>query len=100
MTLSILLTVKRNQRGDDRLYVTKANPGYKLLMGLYKNNTEHDVDVPISIQGVQGVVLVADECVKIGKYVKLRTIFLCSQQITLIVLQISGITDHWIACGR
>lgn len=33
------------------------------------NDTAHDTDVPISIQGVQGVVLVADECVEIGKYV-------------------------------
>lgn len=85
-----MLTVKRNQRGDDRLYVTKANPGYKLLKGLYKNNTAHDVDVPISIQGVQGVVLVADECVEIGKCV-----YSCAEYLMTSTNNINCIADLW-----
>lgn len=59
--------VKRNQRGDDKLYVSPSNKGYKFVKGLYDNKTKLDTDVPILIDGVQGTILVADECIKPGK---------------------------------
>lgn len=52
------------------MYVGPANKGYKLIDGLYKNKTEKDFEVAISIDGVQGTVLIADECVAVGKYVQ------------------------------
>lgn len=64
-----MFTVKRNQRGDDKMYVGPENKGYKLVHGLYKNKTEKTMEIAISIDGVQGMILIADESVAIGKYV-------------------------------
>lgn len=63
----ILNLVKRNQRGDDKLYMAPSNKGYKFLKGLYDNKTSPDDDVLISIDGIQGTILYADECIKPGK---------------------------------
>lgn len=51
------------------MYVGPENKGYKLLHGLYKNKTEKTLEVAISIDGVQGMVLIAEECIAIGEYV-------------------------------
>lgn len=51
------------------MYVGPENKGYKLLHGLYKEKTEKTLEVAISIDGVQGMVLIAEECVAIGEYV-------------------------------
>lgn len=48
-----------------------SNKGYKYLKGLYDNKTSPDDAVPISIDGVQGTIYYADECIKPGKYVGL-----------------------------
>lgn len=60
-----LLIVKRNQRGDDKLYVGPGNSGFALIKELYKNKT-HKTEVPILVDGVQGTILTAEECVPVG----------------------------------
>lgn len=60
------VSVKRNQRGDDRMYVSSSNPNYKKVYALYKNKSDADVELPILIDGVQGHILTADECVPKG----------------------------------
>lgn len=62
-----MFAVKRNQRGDDKMYIGPENKGYKLVHGLYKNKTQKSLEVAISIDGVQGMILIADECVSVGK---------------------------------
>lgn len=57
------------------MYVGPDNKGYKLLHGLYKNKTEKTLEVAISIDGVQGMVLIAEECVSIGEYVNPTVFF-------------------------
>lgn len=63
------LVVRRNQRGDDKLYVGPANQGYAQMTALYKKAIDAKTETPISIDGVQGTVLISDENVQIGKYV-------------------------------
>lgn len=53
-------------RGDDRLYIGLANSGYDFIKGLYKNSIEPDVETEISIDGMRGVVLLAEDCVSEG----------------------------------
>ncbi|XP_048523410.1 5'-3' exoribonuclease 2 homolog [Dendroctonus ponderosae] len=55
--------IKRNIRGDDRLYVSSKNEGYDLLSGLYTQNVDSDAECAISIQGMRGTVLLSDSCV-------------------------------------
>lgn len=66
LTLLLYFLVKRNSLGSDRLYVAPDNSGYRLISGLYKNEMEDTEEVPILIDGVQGTVLVSEECVKTG----------------------------------
>lgn len=58
------IAVKRNQRGDDKLYVGPENKGYKLIRETYNNDTS--AEVPILIDGVQGTILTAEECLSFG----------------------------------
>ncbi|XP_055848114.1 5'-3' exoribonuclease 2 homolog [Episyrphus balteatus] len=53
--------VQRNKCGDSRLYISTENDRYKTLKSHYKNNIELDVEVPISIQGMGGLMLSAVE---------------------------------------
>lgn len=69
-------TVKRNQRGDDRLYIGPANRGYAQLTALYKKKTDAKKETSISIDGVQGTVLLNDENVQIGEYVHCKQLLL------------------------
>ncbi|KAK0093039.1 hypothetical protein PV326_014447 [Microctonus aethiopoides] len=57
---------KRNMRGDDRLYIGLDNSGYDFIKGLYKNSIEPDVETEISIDGMRGIVLLAEDCVSEG----------------------------------
>lgn len=58
---------KRNQRGDDRLYLGTTNPGYADLMAIYKKKkSKRNEPIEITIEGVSGMVLAADENVAIG----------------------------------
>lgn len=64
-----LNSVKRNQRGEDKLYVGPENRGYAQLTGLYKKKADPEKETPISIDGVQGNVLITNENVPLAKYV-------------------------------
>lgn len=55
--------IKRNIRGDDRLYVSSKNEGYDLLSGLYTQDVDSEAECAISIQGMRGTVLLSDNCV-------------------------------------
>ncbi|XP_055322156.1 5'-3' exoribonuclease 2 homolog isoform X2 [Sitodiplosis mosellana] len=57
--------VKRNQRGEDRLYVGPANKGYSQITTLYKKKTDPKKETTICIDGVQGMVLLSEENVSI-----------------------------------
>lgn len=59
-------SVKRNTRGDDRLYVAPGNTGYKFIRGLYINEVDKDEESSMLIDGVQGTVLLTDESVEEG----------------------------------
>lgn len=63
---TIDISVKRNQRGDDRMYIATSNPNFKKVYALYKNKSDADVELPITIDGVQGHILIAEECVPTG----------------------------------
>ncbi|KDR24133.1 5'-3' exoribonuclease 2-like protein [Zootermopsis nevadensis] len=57
---------RRNLRGDDRLYVTLKNSGYDFIKGLYENKIDFNDEVNVSIDGMQGTVLLAEDCVTQG----------------------------------
>lgn len=50
------------------MYVGPDNPGFKYIKALYKSKLDSNEEVAISVEGVQGKILVADELTKIGKY--------------------------------
>ncbi|XP_049959771.1 5'-3' exoribonuclease 2 homolog [Schistocerca serialis cubense] len=58
--------IKRNVRGDDRLYVTKQNSGFNFIRGLYQEQVDPNVEVSISIDGMRGTVLLTSDCVPQG----------------------------------
>ncbi|XP_043272687.1 5'-3' exoribonuclease 2 homolog [Venturia canescens] len=57
---------KRNIRGDDRLYVGLGSSGYNFLKGLYTNKIDMEIETEISIDGMRGSVLIAEDCVGDG----------------------------------
>lgn len=58
--------IKRNIRGDDRLYVSTKNSGYDLLKNLYRQDLDKDAECAVSIDGMRGTVLLSDICVEDG----------------------------------
>jgi 5'-3' exoribonuclease 2 len=58
--------IKRNVRGDDRLYVGSKNPGYNNVRQLYVQKIDMQMEVHVSIQGMQGLVLLTEESVDYG----------------------------------
>ncbi|RZF36370.1 hypothetical protein LSTR_LSTR002966 [Laodelphax striatellus] len=54
---------KRNQLGDDRLYIGDQHPSYSFLAGLYKNKTLFSTETELSTEGVRGRILLSEECV-------------------------------------
>lgn len=50
----------------DRLYVQSDNSKYGLLKDLYLNKSNHADLTPVLIDGMEGKVLLADDCVTIG----------------------------------
>lgn len=59
--------MKRNLRGDDKLYVGPGNEGYAQLSGMYKKKIDPKKETEIVIDGVQGNVLVTDENIGIDQ---------------------------------
>lgn len=57
---------KRNKLGDDRLYVGIGSAGYMLLKKFYEAEDDHEKEFPVSIDGMQGLVLIADENIPEG----------------------------------
>lgn len=58
--------IKRNIRGDDRLYVSHQNSGYDLLKNLYLQKVDAEAECAVSIDGMQGTVLLSDVCIEVG----------------------------------
>lgn len=52
---------KRNMLGDDRLYVSPGCSGYKLLCKFNENENDFEQEFPISIDGMQGLILKSEE---------------------------------------
>lgn len=59
--------MRRNQRGDDKLYIGPGNRGYGQMTGLYKKKVDAEKETFITIDGVHGIVLISDENVQAGK---------------------------------
>lgn len=57
---------KRNELGDDRLYVSIGSSGFALLKKFYEAEDDHEKEFPISIDGMQGLVLLSDENIPEG----------------------------------
>lgn len=57
---------KRNELGDDRLYVGRGSSGYQLLKKFYESEDDYDKEMPISIDGMQGLVLLSEENIREG----------------------------------
>jgi len=57
---------KRNQLGDDRLYINRGSAGFQLLKKFYETETDYDKELPVSIEGMQGLVLLSEENVEEG----------------------------------
>lgn len=53
--------IKRNQCGDSRLYIAPGNSGYATIKSQYKNKIFQSIEVPISLQGMQGIILWSEE---------------------------------------
>ena len=56
--------LKRNVRGDDRLYVSVENSAYKFLLGLYNNDLDPEVETDVNVDGMHGQVLLSDDTVR------------------------------------
>lgn len=57
---------KRNQLGDDRLYVGPGCSNYNLLKKFIENEDDCEQEFPVSIDGMQGLILKTEENVPIG----------------------------------
>lgn len=53
-------------KGMDRLYVQQDNSKYELLKDLYLNKSNYENTTSILIDGMEGKVMLADDCVVIG----------------------------------
>lgn len=58
--------IKRNKLGDDRLYVGLGCSGFALLKKFYETEDDPEKEFPVSIDGMQGLVLLAEENVAQG----------------------------------
>jgi len=50
----------------DRLYIQQDNSKYELLKGLYLTDTNYKSLTSVLIDGMEGKVMLADDCVTIG----------------------------------
>ncbi|XP_034233636.1 5'-3' exoribonuclease 2 homolog [Thrips palmi] len=58
--------IKRNIRGDDRLYIPQQHEKYSFFRGLYENGVDPDIETDVQIDGMQGRVLLAEDNCKEG----------------------------------
>lgn len=61
--------LKRNQRGDDRLYVSSKHSGYDTMSNLYSQQVSVEAECAISFEGMRGTILLSEICVNNGGYV-------------------------------
>lgn len=61
-----LQSERRNVRGLDRLYIQQDNSKYELLKDLYLNKINYENATSVLIDGMEGKVMLADDCVTIG----------------------------------
>lgn len=57
---------KRNQLGDDRLYLGAGSSGFQLLKKFYETEDDAEKEFPVSIDGMQGMVLMTEENISEG----------------------------------
>lgn len=57
---------KRNQLGDDRLYLGTGSSGFQLLKKFYETEDDAEKEFPVSIDGMQGLVLMTGENITEG----------------------------------
>lgn len=57
---------KRNKLGDDCLYLVSGSPGYQLLKKFYETEDDPEKEFPVSVDGMQGLVLRSEENVAEG----------------------------------
>lgn len=57
---------KRNKLGDDCLYLGIGSSGYALLKKFYETEDNNEKEFPVSIDGMQGVVLLSEDNVGEG----------------------------------
>ena len=67
INIIIPILVKRNQCGDSRLYIAPGNPGFSTIKSQYKNKIFQSIEVPISFQGMRGIILWSDVNVKLKR---------------------------------
>lgn len=60
---------RRNIRGDDRLYIGNNNEGYSFVKEFVKN-AKATIESNISIDGMQGTILLSSDCVQQDGYLK------------------------------
>lgn len=53
-------------KGMDRLYIQQDNSKYGLLKDLYLDKTNYENLTSVLIDGMEGKVMLADDCVVIG----------------------------------
>lgn len=58
--------IRRNLRGDDRLYVSSKHSGYDTMTHLYIEHVSMEAECAVSFEGMRGTVLVSDICVEVG----------------------------------
>lgn len=61
-----LILERRNVRGMDRLYVQQDNSKYGLLKELYQDRANYENFTSVVIDGMEGKVMLAEDCVTIG----------------------------------
>lgn len=58
--------IKRNKQGDSKLYIGCGNASYKTLSSYYSNKSfKNNSEIPISMDGMRGIILEAEENVPI-----------------------------------
>ena len=57
---------KRNKLGDDCLYLGTGSPGFALLKKFYETEDNFETEFPVSIEGMQGLVLLSEDNVGEG----------------------------------
>lgn len=58
--------IKRNIRGDDRMYIGPCHSQYTFLRALYEGEESKEQEQAFAADGVRGTIILSDECVSEG----------------------------------